>query len=268
MNKFKGKAARRVMALESSVQEIQRAQEPAKMPLMTHKSEMITPEMAQEMLKRNKNNRPISFPAVERYKEKMLKGEWKLHPQGIILDPQGNILTGQKRLWAIVYAGIPQPMVVSRGCPAEVANLIDRGTSQTSRDLASRKTERKHSPYEGSIARAMLVGRAEKPDTDSISIVLMCYDKELESMVKETKGTKKTKAITMILGALLDILSGEEHTDLMYDAVKHVEEMANTLEKSMGIGVVDKCWGKGVGFTLAMENARTVVREWLASPKK
>ena len=90
---IKGKALRK--ALETK--EAYRLTED--IPLIIDTTEWITPETAQEMLKRNKHNRPVNWNKVEEYADIMAGGQWQLHAQGIILDCDGNILTGQKRLW-------------------------------------------------------------------------------------------------------------------------------------------------------------------------
>ena len=81
-----------------------------KIPLIVDSTEEISPEIAQEILKKNKANRPINWHKVEEYADLMARGQWKLHSQGIIIDDKGNLLTGQKRLWAIVYSGVTIPM--------------------------------------------------------------------------------------------------------------------------------------------------------------
>ena len=144
---MKGKALKRAL-------EVDPIRAGGDIPLITDKTELITPTVAQEMLRANKDNRPINWKKVEEYSDAMVRGEWKLHAQGIVLDEGGNILTGQKRLWAVIYADVSVYMRVSRGNPKDTAKLLDRGDPQSARDLASRGTGRWHSPTESSIARA------------------------------------------------------------------------------------------------------------------
>lgn len=223
-------------------------------PLIHDETELITPEKAERMLKKNKNNRPINWNAVEQFRKSMVDGEWKFHSQGIILDEKGNILTGQKRLWAIIYAGIPQYMRISRGCPSDTANLIDRGKPQTSRDLASRQTERKHSPTEQSIVRAMLAfeGRL-KPTVDEIGRGLVDHNVILSIAMKKSRGIKKTKSILMIMAAIC--IYGENKL------FKCLEFMAKKLEHELNPILVDECWNRGAAFTLAMEKAMNICKK-------
>lgn len=219
-------------------------------PLIQDTTEFITPEKAQEMLKLNKNNRPVNFNKVEEYKKKMQAGEWKFHAQGIVLDGRGNILTGQKRLWAIVYSGIGQYMRVSRGSPAETAPLLDRGTPQSARDVASRKTERKHSPSEASVIRAMYAIQGNvRPSLDEIADGLQANDIFLGIAMEKTKRIKKTKPVMMILAALCASRGNGERL------LGQVEPLAEELTTALLPIKIQDCWNRGAAFTLAMEKA-------------
>ena len=167
---LKGKALRR--ALETT--DVLRVN--ADVPLIVTTTELITPTIAKDMLRRNPHNRPINWSKVEEYAETMRVGRWRLHDQGIMLDTADNVLTGQKRLWAVIKAGVNVYMRISRGNPPETAAVIDRGVPQSSRDLAARETGRLHSPTEASLARAILVLRGNlKPSADVIAAVLLGF---------------------------------------------------------------------------------------------
>jgi hypothetical protein len=230
----------------------------ADVPLITDTTELITPEDAQEMLNRNQHNRPVNWNKVEEFAEIMRRGEWQFHPQGIILDPTGNIITGQTRLWAVVYAECSVYMRVSRGCPAEHASVIDRGRPQSARDLSTRKTERKHSPVEASMARCVAVLRGNnKPDTDCIAAVLVEKDAVLRRILKETAGGKKDKAMLMILGAIAETVTSEEEAA---HRVMNARLLADKLESELLPYSAASCWGRGVSFGMALRKALVMVR--------
>jgi hypothetical protein len=247
---MKGKALRRALETKDSIRIA------GDVPLIVDTTEWITPDIAQEMLQKNKANRPINWNKVEEYSKIMAEGKWKLHAQGIILDPEGNILTGQKRLWALIYSGVQGIyMRVSRGNPKSTANLLDRGTPQSARDLASRITERKHSPVEASIARAICVLKGNiKPSTDEISIVISENSKCSEELLIETKRIKKTKGIIMILASLCFLNKLE--------LAGYVEKLARSLEATLRPETPERCWAKGAAFTLAMEQAKKEVQRF------
>ena len=60
----------------------------ANVPLIVDRTELITPEIAREMLKKNQRNRPINWTKVDEYAAIMKAGKWELHAQGIILDTE------------------------------------------------------------------------------------------------------------------------------------------------------------------------------------
>lgn len=249
---MKGRALRRALQTTDSIRVN------SDVPLITDTTELITPALAHEMLQRNKSNRPINWSKVEEYADAMKRGEWRLHGQGIILDVAGNILTGQKRLWAVIYSGCNVYMRVSRGNPPETAHLIDRGTPQTSRDLASRETRRKHSPTEVSVARAIcaLMGNT-KPSTDVLAITLSANADLTALLLAETKGTKKTKSVLMVLGAVCVVAST---ADAVRSLAGRVDRLSETLDQCLAPQTASQCWNRGAAFGLAMDHAQRVVK--------
>jgi hypothetical protein len=223
----------------------------AGIPLIQDETVNVTPALAKQMLNRNKNNRPVNWNKVEAFKKDMEDGNWKFHAQGIILDNNGNLLTGQKRLWAIVLSGKSQYFRISRGSPQDTASLIDRGVPQTSRDLASRLTERKHSPTEQSIVRGILAHKGEiRPSADDIALEISKYDEILKLAMKNARGIKKTKQLLMILAAIC--LLGRK------ELFPEIEYLADLLEKGLYPADAKSCWKRGAAFPLAMEKAHAL----------
>jgi hypothetical protein len=252
MQQLKGKALKRAFETQDS-HRIGKDE----IPLIIDQTVTITPAMAMELLEKNKHNRPVNWRKVEEYAEIMRKGGWKFHSQGIILDPDGNIITGQKRLWAIVYADIPVTMRISKGCPADTAHLIDRGTPQTARDLATRLTEKRHSPTEGSIARAACALDGDvRPSTEQIAaMIAKIYDNSM-TVLKENKGLKKTKAVLMIVAAICLVA---ESPDEAKKIARKTDDLRAALEESLLPADADKCWNRGAAFSMAMDKARLIV---------
>lgn len=250
---MKGRALRRALETKESFRIS------GDVPLIVDTTELITPAVAQEMLNHNKANRPVNWKKVEEYAEIMRRGEWALHAQGIVIDTNGNLLTGQQRLWAVIYANVSVYMRVSRGNPPEVAKLLDRGRPQSARDLASRDTEKKHSPMESSIARGILaLGGNRKPSVDELAATISGHSQMTTAILTQTTGTKKTKAVLMILAAICVVAEDVVHARVL---AGRIDELADRLERALRPESPDGCWGKGAAFGLAMEQARKYVRE-------
>jgi len=228
-------------------------------PLIQDTTELVTPEMAKKILSNNKKNRPINWRKVEEYKKVMLAGKWKLHAQGIIIDKNNNLLTGQKRLHAISLSGQPQYMRISRGSPPDTAPLLDRGTPQSSRDLASRDTDRKHSPLEASLVRAILaLNKKLRPSIDIMAKNIVKYDEILKIAVSQTKGYKKNKSMQMIIAAACTF--SRIKAELLFPKAI---ELSQKLSKELGEEIVEEYWNKGSAFTLCMERAKAICQEEL-----
>ena len=67
----------------------------------TIKMEVMSPERAARLLKKNINNRPISNAAVKKFKHIIENDMWERVGDCITIDKYGNLLNGQHRLTAI-----------------------------------------------------------------------------------------------------------------------------------------------------------------------
>lgn len=237
------------------------------LPLITDETEFITPDKAKEYLLRNHHNRPVNFRKMDEYVRIMKAGKWELHSQGIIFDEKGDLLTGQTRLYAVVHSGVGVYMRVSRGNPRRIVNLLDRGRPQSARDLAARATGRggdddRISPLEASIARAMCVLEGTpRPSIDQLGDMIARNSDRGRIIVAETKGKQKTRGMMMILAAVCFIAKSEAEVKQI---TIHSEQLAEKLETVLMPHKPEKCWGKGVAFSMAMEQARLLVTPIIA----
>ena len=72
----------------------------------------ITPELAKEYLIHNESNRALRRSRVLQYAHDMKEGKWNLTGQGITFGRDGNLLDGQHRLHAVVFANVPVDFLV------------------------------------------------------------------------------------------------------------------------------------------------------------
>lgn len=246
---MKGKALRRALAADPI-----RVGADA-VTLIVDTTELITPDAARALLTRNHHNRPINWRKVEQYADAMRAGEWRLHGQGIMLDKNENILTGQKRLWAVVYSGVSVYFRVSRGNSPDVATLIDRGDPQTARDLAGRITERRHAPTEISIARAWsaLMGNA-KPNAEQLALIVAANSDILGLISTGLRRVPKRKALIMVAGALLSL-----ETNIAEPQIGRLQSLADAFELALLPHRPEDCWNRGAAFTMGMEKAADIV---------
>lgn len=191
-------------AIQRALQTTQAYRVGGDLPLIEDSTEYITPEAAYTMLLRNTRNRPVQWHKVDEYAAAMQRGEWPLHSQGIILDKDGNILSGQKRLWAIIHAGVGVYMRVSRGNDPSVSDKLDRGTPQSARDLAARRTGRIYSPLELRVVRAIhALETTNSPSTDDLSVLLAAHDEPLSRILGHFRRVKKSPSLILVIAVLV-----------------------------------------------------------------
>lgn len=100
--------------------------------IITAGRQLITPEMAQEMLKRNVNNRDMRERTVARYEREMENGGWGYFTDPVSFSVNGNLKNGQHRLMAIVRSGVAQYMTVETGVPEDA--VYDAGLKRSDAD--------------------------------------------------------------------------------------------------------------------------------------
>lgn len=93
--------------------------------------ETITPQKAQEYLKKSGGNRNISKPVVDSYAMTMKAGKWLLNGEAIVFDLNDVLLNGHHRLHAIIKADVPIQSFVTRGVEHESFTTFDCGRHRT-----------------------------------------------------------------------------------------------------------------------------------------
>lgn len=101
---------------------------------MITKLETVTPEQARAWLEKNEGNRGIRESWVNALAGMIQRGQWAETHQGIAFATGGRLIDGQHRLHAIVRAGKPVRILVTRGLDEEVYVHIDGGKSRTLQD--------------------------------------------------------------------------------------------------------------------------------------
>lgn len=90
---------------------------------------LITPAFAAELLRGNTRNRALTSARVDRIRDAIRRGEWKLNGDAIRISSTGVLLDGQHRLSAIMMSGLPVESFVISGLPDEVFDTIDVNSS-------------------------------------------------------------------------------------------------------------------------------------------
>jgi len=92
---------------------------------------LVTPEMAKFLLDKNPGNRAVNTKTVKTYAEAMLRGEWHLNGQSIIVSDTGELNDGQHRLMAVILASRPILMSLYFGPRRQSKATLDVGRKRT-----------------------------------------------------------------------------------------------------------------------------------------
>lgn len=94
--------------------------------------ETIGPEQARRLLDRiPERQRKLSPHHVSSLARKMREGHYRLTPEPISIDTNGEVINGHHRLRAVVESGCEVQFLVVRGAPTDSFAVIDQGRRRT-----------------------------------------------------------------------------------------------------------------------------------------
>ena len=101
---------------------------------VTVQIETVTPEVAEQWLTANKDNRSQRPKAIAAYGRDMLTGEWLFTGESIKFDWNDRLIDGQHRLEAIVSTGATIQTLVVRNLDPKVQYVLDTAAKRTAGD--------------------------------------------------------------------------------------------------------------------------------------
>lgn len=101
----------------------------------------VSPQLAEEMLGHNINNRAVKRRMVTTYAADMTAGRWKLTGAGIVLADDGALLDGQHRLLAVIDSGVTTEFLIVHGVDKDSQPTIDTGGKRTFADVLTMRGE-------------------------------------------------------------------------------------------------------------------------------
>lgn len=160
----------------------------------------VTPELAEQWLEANQDNRSIRLMHVRTLAREMTEQRWRASHQGIAFSDHGRLIDGQHRLKAIVMSDVPAMLTVFIGFPDEMFGALDRGA------------RRKHADDIGEDRRLIepaawltrLLHRADSlpPSTEEVRTVFRVYQGHLRAIVDAAARTVKTRSAAGVKAAL------------------------------------------------------------------
>jgi hypothetical protein len=95
----------------------------------------VTPELARLLLASNPANRAVYKAKVEEYAAAILRGDWDLNGEPIIVSDTGELNDGQHRLNAVVLSGVSIRSIFVFGVSRASRNTVDLGAKRTAGDI-------------------------------------------------------------------------------------------------------------------------------------
>lgn len=96
---------------------------------------LITPAMAQELLKKNKDNRPVNKDHVDYLAEQMKQGKWKYTGESIKLSTKDRLLDGQHRLLAVIQSNTTIEVLFIDDLDENIFACLDTGRNRKASDI-------------------------------------------------------------------------------------------------------------------------------------
>ena len=95
----------------------------------------ITPELAEQFLVRNVQNRKVVKSLVSRYVDAINRDEWQLNGETIIFNENGEMQSGQHRCHAVIQAGKSITTLVAFNVPKMSNKTQDTGKPKAAHDI-------------------------------------------------------------------------------------------------------------------------------------
>lgn len=240
---------------------------------------ILTAKDAEDLLLRNKSNRPLSSAKMRQYKEAMKSGAWRFDsPIQVIIDTNGDLQNGQKVLTAQVLASqelgedLEISAVITTGTLPETSDLIDTGQSRSHADVLYRKklfgevsaaAGKRLSRILGS---AMKIFHLRSMGMKPRSTKRYSHEQMLETVANHPEFVESAKFIDEIERHSKKGLSSK--APLSYFAAAHyLARNSRDVEK---VGTLADEWIQGIatGEGLEADSPVFVLREWLTRQDK
>lgn len=184
--------------------------------------ETITPQMAQELLERNKINRKLRDDHVRTLAKEMVEGRWKVDGQSIIIDEEGNLLNGQHRLWASFNSNVSFTSIVVRNVDRSAFVTIDSGMKRSAGDALA-LSGIKYGIQTAAIIRLVHFVSTGARDHRAISAM---SNSETVALFSKYPGVEECAALVACTSNLRKLMPPSPLGATMYFALKHNRQKA------------------------------------------
>ncbi len=181
----------------------------------------ISPDLARMWLEGTTTaNRRISWTVVDTYVRLMKAGKWRPAGDPIRRDSAGNVLDGQKRLWAIVKSGTTQTLIVLEGATLEDQDVFDAGQGRRPAQQLAMRGNWKNAPQVAAIVRLVvqwhtgtLIGNSYRPSTMEVVEFADRYRDRLQESVNHGLAVGRQTALSKSIVGAFAFMAFDHATD-------------------------------------------------------
>ncbi len=175
--------------------------------------ELITPEIAAELLKVPVSNRRFLRSRADYYIKQIQDGTWRLSHHGICIGRSGGVVDGQHRLRAMVETKTSFWLLVARwpsvSCALELG--ADQGAKRTNADLL--EISKDHAALAAAIGRFAVDHSGRVPSPDDVGRVYFSHFKQEIDLLYQVCNTKRrgSSSAAVGVGAVVNMKKHPEH---------------------------------------------------------
>jgi hypothetical protein len=162
--------------------------------------ELITPEIAADLLKKNISNRKFRQSWANYYIRQIQDGSWRLSHHGICIGEAGCLVDGQHRLHAMVATNTSFWLLVARW--PNVSNAlqlgVDQGAKRSNADLL--QIPKDHAALAACIARLSIDRSNQVPSPDGVGRVYFQHFKKEIDLLYDVCNTKRKGSSSASVG--------------------------------------------------------------------
>lgn len=181
----------------------------------------VTPAMAEDWLRNNFRNRPVSQDVVAAYARDMVNGVWIPTHQGIAFNARDELIDGQHRLLAIVKAGKTIRMMVTYNLPCEIEgsemttmDAVDRGRTRSVADQLKIQHGMPHGTVIAAITRTLGMlchdARTRRLSVGQTLEIYRAFQEPIDWLIERRPRKAKGLSSTGVMAGFAFALAGTE----------------------------------------------------------
>lgn len=153
----------------------------------------VSPSMAACLMERNEGNRAVimgnSARSSSSYRDAMLRGEWVINGETIVIAATGELNDGQHRLYAVIKSGCTVPMLLVFGVDRETRHTIDQGIARSAAHVLMMQGEKNTTNLATALRLLFQIDHAAginaRPSTDELLATLEKHPGVREPSLRE-----------------------------------------------------------------------------------